>query len=97
MAQTELVGQTWLSPKHDAILTTAVVFDPSGKQLREVVMSGKYITCPTWGGKNLDTLFITSASDSSATAAKDDLGGNIFSLDLEKSGVKGVPKFEFAG
>jgi sugar lactone lactonase YvrE len=48
------------------------------------------MTCPTWGGKNFDILFITSASGS----LKGDEGGQMFRY---KTRVKGLPKFEFAG
>jgi sugar lactone lactonase YvrE len=67
-----------------------VVFDPSGKQLKEIIFSGKNMTCPTWGGKNFNILFITSASGS----LKGDEGGQMFRY---KTRVKGLPKFEFAG
>jgi sugar lactone lactonase YvrE len=67
-----------------------VVFDPSGNQLKDIIFSGKNMTCPTWGGKDFDILFVTSASGS----LMGDEGGQMFRY---KTRVKGLAKFEFAG
>jgi sugar lactone lactonase YvrE len=73
-----------------------VVFSPTGKHLKDIQFSGKNLTCPTWGGKNHDTLFITSAREGTGDDTGVDEGGNIFSYQF-KDEVKGLPKNEFAG
>lgn len=54
------------------------------------------MTCPTWGGKNFDTLFITSARERTGDDTGADEGGNIFRYKVG-GGVKGLPKNEFGG
>lgn len=71
-----------------------MVFDPIGKYLKEIVFSGKNMTCPCWGGKDNNILFVTSAQDSILGAIDGDEGGNMFKY---ITAAKGKPKFEFAG
>ncbi len=78
------------------MLTFLVVFDPTGKQLREIMFPGKKLTCPAWGGKNNDILFVTSAKDVSDTAKDTDQGGSIFRYKVT-AGTKGKPENEFMG
>jgi len=73
-----------------------VIFDPTGKHLKDIEFSGKNLTCPTWGGKNLDILFVTSAKDPILGIKDGDEGGNMFKYMITE-GPKGKPKFEFAG
>ena len=72
-----------------------VIFDPNGKHLKDIEFSGKNLTCPTWGGKNLDILFVTSAKDPFIGIKEGDEGGNMFKY-MVTEGPKGKPKFEFA-
>jgi len=72
-----------------------VVFDPSGKHVRDVVLSAKAVTCPGWGGKDLDILFITTAQDNGAEEEADE-GGHVFRYE-PSAGTKGQPKYEFGG
>ncbi|TVY38274.1 Uncharacterized protein LSUB1_G002273 [Lachnellula subtilissima] len=58
-------GNIWMAVYGSSRVRT-VVYDPSGKHVRDVVFSAKAVTCPTWGGKNLDVLFITTAQDKGA-------------------------------
>lgn len=55
------------------------------------------ITCPTWGGPNFETLYITSASHrgTSEPPQEGDLGGHVYSFTpgIARGGAKG----EFAG
>jgi sugar lactone lactonase YvrE len=73
-----------------------VTFDPKGKHLKDIEFSGKNMTCPTWGGINLDILFVTSAKDGIIGINDGDEGGNMFRYKV-KEGLKGKSKFEFAG
>jgi sugar lactone lactonase YvrE len=73
-----------------------VIFDTAGKHLKDIEFSGKNLTCPTWGGKNLDILFVTSAKDPFISIKEGDEGGNMFIYRIPE-GPKGNPKFEFAG
>ncbi|KAK0103524.1 hypothetical protein ONS95_005545 [Cadophora gregata] len=73
-----------------------MVFDPSGKKIKELVFSGQRLTCPTWGGENHDILFVTSAKGGNGMEGKADEGGNMFSYKVV-DGPKGRPENEFAG
>jgi len=73
-----------------------VKFEPTGKHLTDVEFSGKNMTCPTWGGKDFNILFVTSARDGILGIQDGDEGGNMFKYML-KQGLKGKTKFEFAG
>ncbi|KUJ12334.1 SMP-30/Gluconolaconase/LRE domain-containing protein [Mollisia scopiformis] len=75
---------------------TLMVFDPAGKHLKSIKFSGKNLTCPTWGGKDHDMLFITSARQGAGDDTGLDEGGNIFSHKVG-DGVKGLAKNEFGG
>ena len=72
-----------------------MVFSPKGDHLKNIVFGARNITCTTWGGRNYDILFLTTASDQSKNARPEDEGGNIFQCRIE--GVKGKPKYECAG
>jgi L-arabinonolactonase len=69
-----------------------MVFSPTGKLLRRIDFPAKFITCPTWGGEDGNTLFITSGTDVGkvSKAPPGDHGGQIFSWKGE--GVRGVQK-----
>ena len=73
-----------------------VIFDPTGKHLKDIEFSGKNLTCPTWGGESLDILFVTSAKDPFIGIKEGDEGGNMFIYRIQE-GPKGNTKFEFAG
>ncbi|PMD13508.1 regucalcin [Hyaloscypha hepaticicola] len=73
-----------------------MIFDSAGKHVKDIEFSAKNLTCPTWGGKNLDILFVTSAKDSFIGIQEGDEGGNMFRYRIPE-GPKGKPKFEFAG
>jgi sugar lactone lactonase YvrE len=78
------------------LIPMKVIFDPTGKHLKDIEFSGKNLTCPTWGGKNLDILFVTSAKDPIICIKDGDEGGNMFKY-MVRNGPKGKPKFDFAG
>lgn len=69
-----------------------MVYDPSGKHIGDVLFSAKAVTCPTWGGENLDVLFATTAQDKSVA----DDGGHIFRYE-PPAGTRGLSKHEFGG
>ncbi|KAL1677066.1 hypothetical protein EV122DRAFT_266336 [Schizophyllum commune] len=73
---------------------SVMCFDPTGKQTKTIKFTAKNMACTTFGGPNYDELYIASARDRSATAAADDDGGQMFRY---KVGVRGLPKYEFAG
>lgn len=77
----------------ERVLTEKVVFNPVGKKLRDIVFSGTKVTCPAWGGKEFDKLFVTSAS---LRVEEGDEGGSVFSWKAG-GGVRGVEKHKFAG
>jgi hypothetical protein len=101
MDPTESVRSPQANPRtyiSRAYRTAIVIFDPNGKHLKDIEFSGKNLTCPTWGGKNLDILFVTSAKDPILGIKDGDEGGNMFKYMVRAgSNPKGKPKFEFAG
>jgi len=70
-------------------------YDPeTGKQLLRIDLPCSQVTCPTFGGDDLRTLFITTARVG-VSSEKEPLAGSIFVCD-ELSGVTGGKTFEFA-
>lgn len=65
--------------------------------LFQQILPSYNITCPTWGGPNFETLYITSASHrgTSEPPQEGDLGGHVYSFTpgIARGGAKG----EFAG
>ncbi|RYX97973.1 MAG: SMP-30/gluconolactonase/LRE family protein [Comamonadaceae bacterium] len=70
-------------------------FTPEGKLDRLVDMPVRHVTCPAFGGPNLDILYVTSISDS-GNALKDDHpdAGALFAV--HGTGVRGLPEARFA-
>lgn len=69
-----------------------VCYDPkTGKQLAKVNLPAKKVTCCTFGGKNYETLYITTAWENSSTKEKsaDPFGGNLFAADVSAHGLPG--------
>ncbi len=71
-------------------------FDPAGKLMTKIALPVQRPTCPTFGGDNLDELYVTSAYlDLSGEQRKPQpLAGDLFRID---PGVKGLPEPKFAG
>ena len=72
-----------------------VRFSPEGKLIAEVHLPALRVTCPTFGGKDMDELFITTAAldEGDLDGRKRYFeNGSIFRI---KVGVKGLPKFRF--
>lgn len=72
-----------------------VRYDPEGKIERIVEMPVRRATDCTFGGANLETLYITSARETMTPAQLKDapLSGSLFAVDV---GVKGLPSTPFA-
>jgi sugar lactone lactonase YvrE len=71
-----------------------IKYSPSGKPLNKITFPAKCITCPTWGGKYNDTIFLTSAQPLVEKAERGDEGGQMFRY---TPGVQGMRKNEFGG
>lgn len=71
-------------------------YDPDGQLMREIVFSVDSPTCCEFGGANLDTLYVTSAtfSRSSAELGDQPLAGGLFAINPGVRGLAGTP---FAG
>ncbi len=71
-------------------------YAPDGKVDRHIDLPVARPTCPAFGGKALDELYITTAIDglSNKELAKQPQAGNLFML---KPGVQGLPEPEFLG
>jgi sugar lactone lactonase YvrE len=72
-----------------------MVFSPEGRHLKDIVFSARNMACTTWGGKDLDILYIATGKDRKPTAKADDEGGHMFRY--RPRGAKGTLKYEFAG
>ena len=72
-----------------------VRFDPDGNVDRVIELPVPNVTCCTFGGKDLKTLFITTAriGMSNEELQKAPLSGNLFALQTD---VQGKPDFKFA-
>lgn len=70
-------------------------FSPEGKLDRLIDMPVRHVTCPCFGGPDLDILYVTSISNS-GNALKDDHpdAGAIFAV--HGTGVRGLPEVRFA-
>ncbi|MEM7028405.1 MAG: SMP-30/gluconolactonase/LRE family protein [Chloroflexota bacterium] len=68
----------------------------TGEILQTITLPTRQITACAFGGKKLDTLFITSAAQqmSAEQLKAEPTAGNLFSV---KVGVKGVPSIKFGG
>jgi len=71
-------------------------YDPTGNVDRVIRLPAQQITCPAFGGENLDELYITSAWTglSQGERVKQPLAGALFRI---KVGVKGLAEPKFAG
>lgn len=73
-----------------------MVFSPEGRHMKDIVFSARNMACTTWGGKDLNILFIVSASDRQKLGRKDDEGGHMFKY-IAPPETKGTAKYEFLG
>lgn len=89
----DMEGKIWIALWNKGCV---LCFKPNGELIREVRSSdAKYMTCPAWGGENLDILFCTSAKLSGAGGSN---GGKLWRFDAGKEwGVRGQAKYKFAG
>ncbi|KAL5340152.1 hypothetical protein BJX70DRAFT_407477 [Aspergillus crustosus] len=72
-----------------------MVFSPQGRHLKDIVFPARNMACTTWGGRNLDILFIATGKDKKPTAKAEDEGGHMFRY--HAVGTTGTTKFEFGG
>jgi sugar lactone lactonase YvrE len=70
-------------------------YDPDGRIERVIDLPAHQITCPTFGGEDLDVLYVSSAAIdmTGADFAKTPDAGGLFALDV---GVRGVAPHRFA-
>jgi L-arabinonolactonase len=71
-------------------------YDPTGAEDRVIQLPAQQITCPAFGGANLDELYITSAWGGLSEAEKEEqpLAGALFRV---KVGVEGIAEPKFTG
>lgn len=72
-----------------------MVFSDEGRHLKDIVYPARNPACTTWGGRNMDILYIATGKDRKPTAKAEDEGGHMFRY--HAAGTRGVAKFEFAG
>jgi len=68
----------------------------TGKLLEQIPVAAKNVSSCTFGGRNMNELYITSARKEldEATLKKYPLTGGLFRLETD---VEGMPTFEFTG
>jgi len=73
-----------------------VRYDPGGRIERSIALPVRQPTCPMFGGRDLDVLYVTSASIklSPEALARQPQAGSLFAID---AGVKGLPEARFRG
>jgi sugar lactone lactonase YvrE len=73
-----------------------VRYTPAGKVDRTFELPVTNVTCCCFGGKDLDTLYITTATQrlSPEELARQPLAGSLFAL---RPGVRGLAESRFAG
>ncbi len=69
--------------------------DPNGKLLLTIDLPIEFPTKPMFGGKNLNTLYVTSISAGITTRTDQPQAGGLFAI--TGLGIKGVPQPRFAG
>lgn len=71
-------------------------YDPTGKLEREIRFPVSLTSCPAFGGQDLTTLYVTTASMlfGPADFAREPDAGSVFAVE---TGVKGLPEPVFAG
>lgn len=69
-------------------------YDAQGKLDRVIDLPVQCPTCPAFGGPNMRTLYVTSASIAPSDPAKEPLAGGLFACD---AGVEGIPEMRFQG
>lgn len=71
--------------------SSVVRISPAGKVDREVKLPVSRVTCPAFGGKDLKTMYITTAREgmTAAEIAAEPLAGSVFAIDVD---VPGLPE-----
>jgi sugar lactone lactonase YvrE len=71
--------------------SSVIRFAPDGRVDRVVKLPVSRVTCPAFGGKDLKTMYITSAREgmSAAELAAEPLAGSVFAIELD---VPGLPE-----
>lgn len=69
-------------------------YAPNGRVERTIELPVTHATCCCFGGENLDTLYVTSASPTKRDIAPKDIDGGLLAIDV---GVRGLPEATFAG
>lgn len=69
-----------------------VRYDPNGRIDRVVMLPVSQPSCPAFGGRDLMTLYVTSAAIGAAQPAKEPLAGGLFAMDV---GVKGIAEVAY--
>lgn len=71
-------------------------YDPSGKVEREIAFPASMTSCPTFGGPDLSTLYVTTATSrfEAADFEREPDAGSVFAVETD---VKGLPEPVFKG
>lgn len=93
-ATVDAEGNYWCAHIHDSHIAC---YDPTGRLVRRVKLPIKHPTMCTFGGENLDVLYVTSGTMflTPEEAPSASLAGSLFAI--YGLGVKGIPEPRFAG
>lgn len=91
-ATVDAEGHLWVAL---VLVGKLVRINPQGQVVRSIAFApDSYITCPTFGGRDLDILFLTSISDSgNALKSNNPDAGSVYVV--EDLGVRGLPEARF--
>jgi xylono-1,5-lactonase len=90
---TDAEGRIWIAHWGAACVTCHT---PSGEMLTKISLPTRFVTSCAFGGDDLQTLFITTASNDLTPQQKvqEPLAGGLYSVQLD---VRGLPAHQFAG
>ncbi len=82
-AVVDAAGNLWCAHYGHAKVT---VHTPAGREVRALPVPGKRSTCPSFGGTDLRTLFVTTARQEMETPSEDD--GRTYCTEVDATGQK---------
>lgn len=91
-ATVDAQGRLWVA----LVLTSELAcFSPDGQLVQKIKLPVPYPTCPCFGGKDLDTLYVTSIRNSGNLLRSEDPDSGAL-IAVHGLGVKGLPEVLFA-
>ncbi|ODV97650.1 hypothetical protein PACTADRAFT_47523 [Pachysolen tannophilus NRRL Y-2460] len=87
----DIDGNLWISMFG---ISSVAVYNPNGELIKTLKFGAKKLTCPTWGGKDHNIMYVVSSYDTDENKDENDYGGQLFKYHTDTTGLR---KNEFAG